>query len=83
MISSLNEAWFHILDSCVADFPLSDVSPPLMRNYFVAGTTHTVLLLQRGHGDQLLRDMAGFSNEASRRSRQSPLTRRGERTAER
>jgi hypothetical protein len=65
MISSLNEAWLHILDSCVADFPLSDVIPPLMRNYFVAGATHAVLLLQRGHGDQLLRDIAGFSNEAS------------------
>jgi hypothetical protein len=64
-ISSLNEAWLHTLDSCVANFPLSDVILPLMRNCFVAGATHAVLLLQGGHGDQLARDIAGFSDEAS------------------
>jgi len=38
---------------------------PLMRNCFVGGATYAILLLQRGHGDQLLRDIAGFSDEAS------------------
>lgn len=33
-ISSLNEAWFHTLDRCVIDTPLSDVIFPLMRNCF-------------------------------------------------
>jgi hypothetical protein len=64
-ISSLNEAWLHTLDSCVVNFPLSDVILPLMRNCFVAGATHAVLLLQGGHGDQLARDIAGFGDEAS------------------
>src|SRR3974390_1934230 len=35
-ISSLNEAWFHILDTCVVNFPLSEVILPLMRKCFVA-----------------------------------------------
>ena len=74
-ISSLNEAWFQTLDSCVVNFPLSDVILPLMRTYFVAGATHAVLLLQRGHGHQLLRDIAGFSNEASASVPPGPLTR--------
>jgi hypothetical protein len=64
-ISSLNEAWFHTLDTCAVNFPLSDVILPLMRNCLFAGATHAVLLLQRGHGDQLLRDITGFSDEAS------------------
>jgi hypothetical protein len=64
-ISSLNEAWFHTLDSCVVNFPLSEVILPLTRNCFFAGATYAVLLLQRGHRDQLLRDIAGFSDEAS------------------
>jgi hypothetical protein len=38
-ISSLNEAWLHTLDSCVINFPLSDVILPLTRNCFVAGAT--------------------------------------------
>src|SRR6516165_6400842 len=33
-ISSLNEAWFHTLDRCVTDSPLSEVILPLMRNCF-------------------------------------------------
>ena len=74
-ISSLNEAWFQTLDSCVVNFPLSEVILPLMRTYFVAGATHTVLLLQRGHGHQLLRDIAGFSDEASASVPPGPLTR--------
>ena len=64
-ISSLHEAWFHTLDSCVIDSPLSEVILPLMRNCFFAGATYAVLLLQRGHGDQLARDIAGFGDEAS------------------
>jgi hypothetical protein len=82
-ISSLNEAWFHVLDSCVVNFPLSDVILPLVRNYFIAGATHAVLLLQKGRGDQLLRDIAGFSNETSPSvPSEPPNTRREERTAD-
>jgi hypothetical protein len=64
-ISSLNEAWFHTLDRSVVNFPLGDVILPLMRNCFFAGATHAVLLLQRGCGDQLVCDIAGFGDEAS------------------
>jgi hypothetical protein len=64
-ILSLNEAWLHTLDRCVVNFPLNDVILPLMRNCFFAGATHAVLLLQRGYGDQLVRDIAGFGDEAS------------------
>jgi hypothetical protein len=74
-ISSLNEAWFHTLDSCVVNFRLSEVILPLLRNYFVAGATHAVPLLQRGHGDQLLCDIASFGDEASPSVPQSPLIR--------
>jgi hypothetical protein len=73
-ISSVNEAWFHTLDSCVVSFPLSEVILQVMRNCFVAGATYVVLLLQRGHADQLLRDIGGFSDEASS-SVQRALTR--------
>ena len=62
-ISSLNEAWFHTLDRCVTDTPLSEVILPLMRNYFFGGAIHAVLLLQKGHGDQLTSDIAGFIME--------------------
>jgi hypothetical protein len=37
---SVNEAWFHSLDSCV------------MRNCFFGGAMHAVLLLQKGHNDR-------------------------------
>src|SRR5262249_61955065 len=74
-ISSLNEAWFQTLDTCVVNFPLSDVILPLMRTYFVAGATQPVLLLQRGHGHQLFRDIAGFSDEASASVPPGPLSR--------
>jgi hypothetical protein len=63
-ILSLNEAWFQTLDSYVVNFPLSDVILPLMCNCFFAGATHAVLLLQRGHGDQLARHIADFGDEA-------------------
>ena len=59
-ISSLNEAWFHTLDRCVTDSPLSEVILPLMRNCFFGGAMHAVFLLQKGHGDQLASDIAGF-----------------------
>ena len=62
-ISSLNEAWFHTLDTCVIDSPLSEVILPLMRNCFFGGAMHAVFLLQTGHGDQLASDIAGFVRE--------------------
>jgi hypothetical protein len=62
-ISSLNEAWFHVLDRCVINLPLSEAILPLMRDCFFAGGTYAVLLLQKGHGDELTRDIAGFINE--------------------
>ena len=49
-ISSLNEAWFHTLDTCVIDSPLSEIILSLMRNCFFVGAMHAVLLLQKGHG---------------------------------
>src|SRR5215471_16102506 len=71
-ISSLNDAWLHTLDSCAVNFPLSDVILPLTRDCFVAGAVYAVLLLRRGHGDQLARDIAGFLNEGSPSSRPEP-----------
>ena len=62
-ISSLNEAWFHTLDSCVVDSPLTAVILPLMRNCFFGGAMHAVFLLQKGHGDQLASDIAGYVKE--------------------
>ena len=59
-ISSLNGAWFHTLDRCVIDSPLSEVILPLMRNCFYGGAMHAALLVQKGHGDQLASDIAGF-----------------------
>ena len=61
--SSLNEAWFHVLDRCVISLPLSEAILRLMRDCFFAGATYAVLLLQKGHGDELTRDIAGFLNE--------------------
>jgi hypothetical protein len=65
-ISSLNEAWFHVLDRCATSLPLSEVILPLMRDCFFVGATYAVLLLQKGHGDELTRDIAGFINEEPR-----------------
>ena len=65
-ISSLNEAWFHVLDKCVIKLPLSEVILPIMRDCFFAGATYAVLLQQKGHGDDVARDIAGFVNEAAR-----------------
>lgn len=65
-ISSLNEAWFHVLDRCIIKIPLSEVILPLMRDCFFAGATYAILLQQNGHGDELTRDIAGFVNEKPR-----------------
>ena len=62
-IFSLNEAWFHTLDKCAVDTPLSEAIYPLMRNCFFGGAIHAVLLLQRGHGDELVSDITGFITE--------------------
>ena len=59
-ISSLNEAWLYSLDRCAIDSPLSETVLPLMRSCFFGGAVHAVLLLQKGHGDRLASDIAGF-----------------------
>ena len=78
LIRSLNDAWLHTLDSCAVNFPLSDVILPLTRDCFVAGAIYAVLLLQRGHGNQLACDIAGFINEASSSPPQHPSNARRE-----
>jgi hypothetical protein len=65
-ISSLNEAWLHVLDKCVAKSPLNEVILPFMRDCFFAGATYAVLLQQKGYGNEVARDVAGFLNEAPR-----------------
>jgi hypothetical protein len=65
-ISSLNEAWFHTLDEYVIDTPLSQIILPTMRSCFFGGAIYAVLLLQKGHGDQLACDIAGFITEEPR-----------------
>ena len=62
-ISSLYEAWFHTANRCVSDGPMNEVILPLMRNCFFGGALHAVLLLQKGHGDQLASDIGGFMME--------------------
>ena len=62
-ISSLNEAWFHTLDEYVIDTPLNEVLLPLLRNCFFGGAVYAVLLLQKGHGEQVAADIAGFITE--------------------
>ena len=58
-ICSLNEAWFHALDRCPIDTPLSEILS-LMRCCFFGGALHAVFLLHKGHGDQLASDIASF-----------------------
>jgi hypothetical protein len=65
-ISSLNEAWLHTLDEYVVDTPLSQIILPVMRACFFGGATYAVLLAQRGHGHQLISDIAGFFTEQPR-----------------
>ena len=59
-ILSLNEAWLRTLYRCVFDYPSSEVILPLMRNCFFGGAMHAVLLLQKGHGDELASDITDF-----------------------
>jgi hypothetical protein len=59
-ILSLNEAWLRTFDRCVPDSPLSEVILPLMRNCFFGGAMHAVILLQKGHGDELASDITDF-----------------------
>jgi len=59
-ICSLNEAWFHALNKCVIDTALRESILPLMRSCFFGGATHAVFLLQKGYGNQLASDIAGF-----------------------
>ena len=65
-ISSLNEAWLHTLDEYVIDKPLSKVILPVMRACFFGGAAYAVLLAQRGHGNQVACDIAGFLTEQPR-----------------
>ena len=65
-ISSLNGAWLHTLDEYVIDTPLSQVILPVMRVFFFGGATYTVLLAQRGHGNQVVTDIAVFLTEQPR-----------------
>ena len=65
-ILSLNEAWLHTLDEYVIDTPLSQVILPVMRACFFGGATFAVLLAQRGHGNQVVADIAGFLTEQPR-----------------
>jgi hypothetical protein len=62
-ISSLHEAWFHTPNKCVSDVSMNERILPLMRNCFFAGALHPILLLQKGHADQLASDIAEFIRE--------------------
>ena len=62
-ISSLNEAWLHTLDEYVVGTPLSQAILPTMRSCFFGGAIYAVLLLQKGHGDRVAADIAGFIAE--------------------
>ena len=62
-ISSLNEAWCRALDEYTVDTPLNEVLLPLLRNCFFGGAVYALLLLQKGHGDQVAADIAGFITE--------------------
>jgi hypothetical protein len=65
-ISSLNEAWCRTLDEYAVDMPLNQLILPLMRDCFFGGAIYALLLLQKGHGDQLACDIAGFITEEPR-----------------
>ena len=62
-ISSLNEAWCRTLDEYAVDIPLNHIILPLIRSCFFGGAIYALLLLQKGHGDQLACDIAGFITE--------------------
>jgi len=63
VISSLNEAWCHTLDEYAVDMPLNQLILPLMRDCFFGGAIYALLLLQKGHGEQLAADIVGFATE--------------------
>ena len=65
-ISSLNDARCHTLEEYAVDMPLNQVILPLMRDCFFGGAIYALLLLQKGHGDQLACDIAGFITEEPR-----------------
>ena len=65
-IYSLNEAWFHTFDEYVVARPPSRVNLSLMRDHFFGRATQTVLLLQKGHVDQVACDIAGFLSKQPR-----------------
>jgi len=65
-ISSLNEAWLYTLDEYVIDTPLSQIILPMMRSCFFGGAIYAVLLLQKGQGDRVAADIAGFIAEEPR-----------------
>ena len=65
-ISSLNEAWCRALDEYAVDMSLNQLILPLMRDCFFGGAIYALLLLQKGHGDQLACDIAGFITEEPR-----------------
>jgi len=46
--------------------PLNQVILPLMRDCFFGGAIYALLLLQKGHGDQLACDISGFITEEPR-----------------
>jgi hypothetical protein len=52
-----------VLDEYIIDTPLNEIILPLMRNCFFDGAIYAVLLLQKGHGDQVASDVAGFITE--------------------
>jgi hypothetical protein len=52
-ISSLNEAWCRTFDEYAVDMALNQLILPLMRDCFFGGAIYALLLLQKGHGDQL------------------------------
>ena len=62
-ISSLNEAWLHTLDEYAVNTPLSQIILPMIRSCFFGGAIYAVLLLQKGHGDRVAADIAGFIAE--------------------
>ena len=62
-ILSLNESWLRTLDRCVFDCPSSEVILPLMRNCFFGGAMHAVLLLQKGHDDELASILLTFTDQ--------------------
>ena len=47
-VSSLNEAWFHILDEYLIDTPLNEVLLALLRNCFFGGAVLRAFVAAKG-----------------------------------